>query len=783
MSLFKHHLNIALRIMLRNKMFTFINIFGLTLGMTVSILIFLWVQDELSYNSMHQNIENIYLIRSWYRYGDHNGLESGSPPAVAAAIKSEREEVRYAARFINGISNYVVSYNSIQFKEGFTQADPDIFNIFTFEFLYGSPELAYQHDQVIVMTEKIARKYFGDRNPVGESLLVNHQYEFTVAGVVKDIPHNSTIRFDIWIPIEFTKKTIREDYLDTWYNLAFRSYVLMKPGTDIGLFNKDLIDRVKQSDPNTNISCVLYPFKDQYLRLWGGLKGIILFSTIAFLILLIACINYINLTTAKSIQRFKEAALKKVAGAQKTQLISQFTGESILLALIALGLSMIAVELLLPFFNTLINKPLSIHYLDNISYILLLIGIVILVGIVAGLYPSIQISRVRPILVTSSHVGNLRSGKGFRQGLVISQFALSIILIITTIFIYRQLKYMQSKELGLSKDHLVYLPLEGKIDEHPIQFRNEVLKNSTFKSATLVSGLPTGIYWNGEGWKWPGKDAMVDPLVTILCADQHFLETFDIPLKSGNFLSDNPGYNVVINEAFEEIISDQSALGTTLWHGDDHETQYTVTGVVRNFHFKPLYNPVEPLFIFNEGEYAYFNYLIIKFHNANIQESLATLKNIYKSFNPDFPFDFHFLDEDYDMQYSGFRKLNMLVGIFALLGVLISCLGLFGLSSFLTIQRTKEIGIRKVNGAFTYQIALMLSKYFIKYVIIGFLVAIPISLIIVRSWLTNFAFKANLAWWVFALTGLLTILVAVMTVSYQSIKAALKNPADSLRYE
>jgi len=764
-------------------MFTFINIFGLSLGMTVSIFIFLWVQDELSYNKMHQNIEDIYLVRSWYRFGDHNNLESGSPPAIAPAIKSEREEVRYAARFINGINYFVVSNDSIQFKEGFTQADPDIFNIFTFEFLHGNPDLTYQHDQVIVLSEKIARKYFGNRNPVGESLLVDNKYEFTVAGVVKDIPYNSTIRFDVWIPIEFTRKTIRENYLDTWYNLAFRSYVLMKPGTDIHLFNNDLIKRVKQSDPNTNISCVLYPFKDQYLRLWGGLRGIILFSTIAFLILFIACINYINLTTAKSVQRFKETALKKVAGAQKTQLIIQFTGESILLALIALGFSMIAVELLLPFFNTLINKTLFIHYIDNIYYILLLIGIVFLVGIVSGLYPSIQIARVRPIIVTSLHTGKLRTGKDYRRGLVIFQFSLSIVLIITTIFIFRQLKYMQSKELGLNKDRLVYLPLEGKIDENPFEFRNEVLTNSSFRSATLVSGLPTGIYWNGEGWKWPDKDPAVDPLVTILCADQHFLETFEIPLKSGSFLSDNPGYKVVINEAFEEIISDQSALGITLWHGDDNETQYTITGIVRNFHFKPLYNPVEPLFIFNEGEFARFNYLIIKLHSTDIRGSLSALRNIYKAYNPDFPFDFHFLDEDYDREYSSFKKLNTLVGIFALLGIFISCLGLFGLSSFFTIQRTKEIGIRKVNGAYSYQIAMMLSKYFIKNVAIGFLIAIPISLIIVRNWLTNFAFKTNLAWWVFVVAGLLTVIIAVLTVSYQSIKAALQNPAEALRYE
>jgi len=783
MSLLKHHIKIALRVLFRNKAHTFINIFGLSLGMTVSIFIFIWVQDELSYNQMHENIKDIYLIRSWYRFGDHNALEDGSPPAVAPAIKSEREEVVFAARFINGTQNYVVEKDSIQFKEDFTLADPDIFNIFTFNFIHGNATLTYEHDQVIVLTEKIARKYFGKINPVGESLLVDNQYDFTIAGVVEDIPHNSTIRFDVWIPIEFTRKTIRANYLDTWYNLAFRSYVLMEQGTDIHLFNNDLINRVKESDPNTNISCVIYPFKDLYLILWGGLGGIILFSTIAALILFIACINYINLTTARSVQRFKEAALKKVAGAQKGQLIAQFIGESVLLALIALCISMIAVELLLPYFNNLINKPLSIDYIGNISYIFLLIGIVILVGIVAGLYPSIQISRVKPIIVTSSHVGISGRKNNFRQGLVIFQFTLSVILIISTIFIFRQLKFLQFKELGLNKDNLVYLPLEGKIKENPFQFKDELLKNAEFSSATLTSGLPTGIYWNGEGWNWQGKDPSVDPLITILCADQHFLETFDIPLKVGRFLNENPGDNVVINEAFAEIISDESVIGTVLWHGGDRETQHTIVGVVQNFHFKPLYYNIEPILIFKEGNFSRFNFLIIKLHNTDIQESIASLKNIYKTYNPDFPFDIHFLDDDYERHYSRFKKLNSLVGIFAILGILISCLGLFGLSSFLTVQRTKEIGIRKVNGAFTYQIATMLSKYFIKYVAIGFLIAIPISLLIVRAWLTNFAFKTNLAWWVFVGTGLLTVLIAVLTVSYQSIKAALKNPVEALRYE
>jgi ABC-type antimicrobial peptide transport system permease subunit len=557
----------------------------------------------------------------------------------------------------------------------------------------------------------------------------------------------------------------------------------MKPGTNIHEFNNDLINRVKQSDPNTNISCVLYPFKDLYLKLWGGLGGIILFSTIATLILFIACINYINLSTAKSVQRFKEVALKKVAGAQRSQLVSQFIGESILLALISLLISMIAVELLLPYFNSLINKPIFIDYSDNVPYFFLLLGIVILVGILAGLYPSIQISTVKPIIVTGSHTGKLRGRNNFRQGLVIFQFSLSIILIISTIFIFKQLHYLQVKELGLDKDHLVYLPLEGKIKENPYQFRDEILKNADFGSATLTSGLPTGIYWNAEGWNWPGKDPGVDPLVTILCADHHFLETFQIPLKAGRFLNENPGDNVVINEAFAEIISEESVIGTTLWHGGDREIQHTIMGVIQNFHFKPLYHEIEPIVIFKEGKFARFNFLIIRLQNPDIQESIAYLKKIYKTYNPNFPFDVHFLDDDYDRQYAGFKRVNTLVGIFALLSILISCLGLFGLSSFLTIRRTKEIGIRKVNGAYTYQITLMLSKYFIKYVAIGFLIAIPISLLIVRSWLTNFAFKTSIAWWVFALTGLFTVVIAVLTVSYQSIKAALKNPVDSLRYE
>jgi ABC-type antimicrobial peptide transport system permease subunit len=756
------------------------------LGLSVSIIIFTWVIDEISYNKIHTHAEQIYLIRSWYKLGDHSELGSGSPPALGPAIKEECPEILYSSRIYNGTPSFVFRYDTITLKEDFLLSDPDLFKIFTLPFKYGNPDLTLQNDQVLVLSEKVAEKYFGDRNPIGESVIIDNKYDFTVAGVIEDIPHNSTIQFDAWIPIQFTKKTTRENFIDTWYNLAFQTYILVNPDTEIKTLRNYIEERILKSDPETKITATLYPFKQLYLLLYGKLGGVIILSSIAILILFIACINYINLTSAKSTKRCHEVGIKKIVGASRKQLVIQFLGESLIIAIISLIISLITIELVLPYFNELLNKELRIDINKNANTLLTILFFVIIVGILAGLYPAIVISKTRPSDIIKTQSKNIKKHANFRKGLIVFQFNLSIILFILTIFIFRQLNYMEKKELGIDKEHLVYLPLEGDIDKKPVQFKNDILKYADFKSATLVSSLPTGIYWNGEGWNWLGKDQSLDPLVTYLFTDDSFLETFNIRLNDGRYFNGEYSNNIVINKTFANIIDTSSVLEKVLWQGkinSEEVEQHLVIGVVDDFHFKPLDRNIEPIILFNDSKTSRYNYIVIKINNDDVSESIELLEKLYKGYNPYYPFEIHFLDDDYDKLYTSVKKFNSLIAIFTILGIFISCLGLFGLASYLTELRTKEIGIRKANGAITIQIILLLSKFFTRWVLLGFIFAVPISYLFAAIWLQEFAYKTPLSWWVFALAGFVALLISWITVSFQTIKAARKNPVEALRYE
>ncbi|MCX6640243.1 MAG: ABC transporter permease [bacterium] len=780
--MFTNYLKIALRNLLRHKGYSIINIAGLAIGMACCIMIMLWRQSELSINKFHEKVNSIYLICCWEQYGSERTHSPGSPPALGPALKAEDPRVVNAARFINGQSQYLLSKGETRFKELIQLADPGIFQMFSFPFLYGDPKETYSGKQVLVLSESMAKKFFGDQNPVGKTMTIDNQYDFKVVGVMKDIPPNSTIKFDVWAPLDFIKVAYGENFLDTWYNLAFRTYVELGKGVSYLEFNEGLKNRIRQSNPETNLEVYLYPFKDIYLQLQGKMTTVRLFSLIAILVLCIACINFINLITANGARRAREVGLRKVVGATRGQLIKQFFGETVLMTFIALILSVLIVELFLPFFNQITGKALQFNLLGNIDLAASIIGIALVTGLLSGSYPALVLSNYVPVKVLK---GTMVSGKKnfLRRGLVVFQFTVSVILIISTTLVYRQMHYIDNKELGFNKKQLIYLPVEGKLNQSYEVVKHDLLQCPQILGVTKVSDSPAGIYQNGSGWQWDGKSPDVVPEVTYLHADADFPETFQMRMSQGKFFDrdeSESSTNIVINQRFAEIMDLGNPIGKTLQNDD---VKLTIIGVVEDFHFKPVYEPIGPLIIVWNKEHLQDRYIFIRIRPENLSGTLATIKQVTQKLNPEFPFEYHFLDQEYEKLYRSAERMKGTINIFTGLAILISCLGLFGLAAYTTQQRSKEIGVRKVLGAAVHNIVTLLSKEYVVLVILADLIACPIAYYFMNAWLQDFAYRIDMGWVTFVLGGMIALFFTVGTVSFQAIKAAMADPVKSLHYE
>ncbi len=783
--LFVNYCKIAVRNLLRHKVYSFINIFGLALGIACGILIFLWVQDEMSIDRFHEKKDGLYTIRTWQQYGSERHLGSGSPPAVGPALKAEYPEIIEAARFQNGQGEALVTCGDIRFRENIQMADPEIFRLFTFPFVAGNPEEAFSGMYVMVISKSVADKYFGETDPLGRIVTLNHQYDFKIVGVMQDIPQNSIFGFDIWIPLEFTRVLYRQNFIDTWYNLAFRTYVEIQPGADYELINEKIKDRIIQSHPETILEPVLYPFKDIYMKMWGRAARMNLFIIIAVFILAIACINFMNLTTARSSQRAREVGLRKVVGAQRGQLIRQHLGEAVLLTMAALIAAIFMVELFMPTFRQMVNKPLELNYLGNSALIIGTLAIAIVTGLLAGSYPAFILAAFKPVYVMKGALNADSRSTNPRKVLVVLQFTISIILIVSTAVVYLQIHYMKNKSLGFEKEHIIHIPIEGSLKDSYESVKSELLQRPGILNVTVSSHSPTGVYWNGQDWEWEGRDPNVNPLVTYLNVDHDFTETFRIQMTQGRFFKPEltgRRTEAVINESFTAIMGMESPVGKTL---SNWSTQYKVIGVVQDFHFKPVHRRIEPLIIVAHPEIYDYKYIFIRTRPDNLSETIAYIKRTVEKFNPEFPFEYHFLDEEFERLYRGTERFNGLISSFALLAILISSLGLFGLASFSAERHTKEIGVRKVLGATVSSIVGLLSREFLILVGISNLIAWPLAYFLMSIWLQNFAFRIGLgSWlWIFPAAALAVCALALLTVSFQSIKAATANPVESLRYE
>lgn len=780
--MFKNYLKIAFRNILRQKGYSFINIFGLAVGIAACLLISLWVQDELNFDKFHKNNENIFQMVQTQYYPSGPFSVRSMPGPLAGKLLEHFPEVESATRF--GYAPAVVANGDRSHQEFLNVVDNSFFSMFTFPFTFGDAENALSEPYSIVITPEIANKYFDDENPLGKTLTINNKYEFTITGITEKIPGNSSLDLELVVPFEFLREL--GENIDSWTN-NHQTFIQLNPNVDPLEFNEK-VKHFFQVLHGNETETILYTFPFTKVHLYSAtgmqdnISGIYLISIIAILILVIACINYMNLSTAKSARRAREVGLRKVVGANRNQISRQFLFESMLLTLLSMIFALGIVEITLPYYNSFVGKELSLG-LDPFT-LLLISGIVFGSGIVAGSYPAFMLSSFLPVKVLKGSLSSGRGGTIFRKILVIIQFTLSIVLIISTVTIFNQLKFMQNKKLGLDKEDVLYVRNNEVLKEKYESFRSELSSHPDILSLTGSSFLPTGIWSNGSGWDWNGREEEFDPLIGNCGITRDFAQTLGINMLDGrefNFQSDNEDRafkEIIINKTLAEMTKLENPIGE---HMQYYNYDLEIVGVMDDFNFKPLSYDIEPLIFFNSTEEAEF--YLIKYNGINQKNVIDHIEKVCEDLNPGYPVTISFLDERYDRIYNDEKKLGTLFNLFASLAVIISCLGLFGLASYMAERRTKEIGVRKVLGSSVSKLVYLLSIDFIKWVFIANIIACPIAWYAMHKWLQNYAYHTPLSVGLFLFTGLITFIIAFITVGYQTIKAANSNPVDALKYE
>ncbi|MBD3616742.1 MAG: ABC transporter permease [Gracilimonas sp.] len=783
--MFKNYLKTAFRSFKRHKSSFLINVIGLSIGMACSILILLWVLDELNYDRFHADSDQIYQVMEHQVYSDNMFTTQSTPGILSPALKDEVPEFQYVSTYTWNME-YLFTNEEKSFKENGIYARPDFFHILDFKILHGNKDELITSPKSVVISKELAIKYFGDENALGNSIIINGDEAHTVTGVFEKFPENSTFRFDYVLPFEDWLEN--NSWATDWGNNGPRTIAKLYPGVDVSALNTKINDFIKERNENSNVDLFVYPFADQYLYgqfeqgevVGGRIEYVRLFTVVAIFILLIACINFMNLSTAKATKRAKEVGIRKSIGATKGSLIGQFIGESMIITFFSLLVSVFLVELSLPVFNALTDKVIEVNYLEP-SLLMMFIGTALFTGLVAGSYPAFYLSSFEAVKTLKGTL-KLSGGEIFaRKGLVVFQFTLSVILIISTIIVYQQIQYTQSKNLGYQKENLITFTVEGDIDNQWDTFQSQLLDIPGVTAASRASASFMGRNSNTSGLSWPGMDPDTRVLFENVSTDYGLIETMGFELIAGRTHSEEFGADtarIVINETAAAIIGMENPVGEyiTLW-GDETE----IIGLVRDFHFQNLRHEVEPLFFRLAPENTWKAYARVQ--SDNIQNTLAEMEQVYKQFNPDYPFGYEFMDEQYAALYRSEQRIGDLAKYFSIFAIIISCLGLFGLSAFTAEQRAKEIGVRKVLGASVQNLVMLLTKDFTKLVIIAITIAIPTSWYLMNGWLADFAYSSGMQWWVFAASGVLAVIIAWLTVSWQSIKAALVNPVQSLKSE
>ncbi|MFC2160716.1 ABC transporter permease [Acidobacteriota bacterium] len=775
LTMIRNYLKIALRTINKHKGYSFINIAGLAVGITCCVLILLWVQDELSYENFHENSDQIYTTvlsveDNWW---------TSSPWALGPTLKKDFPEVRTFTRY--GEIQRLIKYNDKSYNESVAFADPEFFDIFTFPFVDGRPQSIFPTVNSVVLTERTAKKYFGNEDPVGKLINFNNQVDMTVTGILEEVPTNSHMQFDVVIPV-----LLFGEQINTQWSVESRCYVQMQENTDMESFKEKISGIVMKYDRRTDQTILLDLQALSRIHLYslsgtGNIIYVFIFSFIAVIILLIACINFMNLSTARGGTRAKEVGMRKVVGARRSHVIKQFYGESLVLSVIALGIAIGLVFLFLPSFNKLSQKTLSFDLGNNLTILLGLLIITLFTGIASGSYPALLISSFHPVKVIKGGHSAGSSKSTLRKVLVVSQFTIAIVLIIGTLVVYKQLHYIRNQDLGFSRDQVLSISLSRTIRPSYPALKEDFLKHPSVLQVTAASNQPTQVgninpvYWEGRG---PDQYETWNFVTT----DYDYIKTFQMTIVEGRDFSkefETDRQNYIINEEGAKRMGLEDPVGKlfSIW---EYEGQ--VIGVVKNFHMTSLHNEIQPVVITLSSNWP-SNFLFVKVRPENIQTTIKDLEEYWKKFAPNFPFEFQFLDESFEALYRTDQRTGFLFKTFAFLAIFISCLGIFGLAAFMAEQRTKEIGVRKILGATIPNIMGLISKEFMILLTIANVIAWPAAFFLVRSMLSRYAYRTNIGFWVFLAAGISAYIIALITVSYQAFKAARTDPAKSLRYE
>ena len=806
--MFKNYFKIAWRSLMKNRIFSFINIAGLSIGIAVSFIIFMYVQDELSYDRFNRNAGRIARV---IFQADINGgkiNESNVMPPVAQAMKNDFPEVEDATRLIN-YGTAKITYKDKTFKnDRLAFVDPNFFSTFTLHIIQGNAKTALLQPNTIVITKATAEKYFGNnpdryRHAIGKTLELNGD-AYTITGVIENIPSNSHFHFDLFASMKGWKDATS----DSWMTSGFYTYLLLKPGNNYqqmqakfpAMVAKYMGPQIQQQmglsleqfrTKGNALGFALQPLTSIHLHSetnnefepGGNASYIYIFGVIAIFMLLIACINFINLSTAGASKRAKEVGVRKVAGSSRFQLISQFLLESLMLTAVALLITFVLVKLALPLFSDISGKHLNFDTQSVTAFIVL--GL--LVAIAAGLYPAFYLSSFKPIAVLKGKLLDHNKTFGLRSSLVVFQFFISVALIISTIVVYRQMKYIQHKDIGYDKEQLLVIPNSYSLGKNERIYKQEMMKDSRIINATSSWYKPAGPSNYNNALAYPQGDENHLLNAVEYHVDEQYIPTMGMQITSGrNFSKEFPtdSFALVINGSAARALgwNDVSAVGKTIVRqnsGRGKNVPFHVIGVVKDFNFKSLHEAISPLLMNLQPEGG----LIFKIKTTDVSGLLATMKKKWDGYKTDEPFTYSFMDDLFYKTYSSEQKTGIILNIFSILIIFVACLGLFGLVTYTAEQRTKEIGIRKVLGASVLQVTKMLSKEFIKLVLIASLVAFPVAWWVMNKWLQSFAYRIHISWWIFAVAGLVALLIALITVSFQAIKAAIANPVESLRSE
>nr|WP_295922203.1 ABC transporter permease [uncultured Dyadobacter sp.] len=786
----KSYIKIAWRNIARQKAYSILNIAGLSIGMACSILILLWVQNEWSYDRFHKQADQIFRLTC--NAGDFK--VAVSPAGMARGLQTQMPQIEAAVRLSKPLTSLFEAGDKRFEEKRVFFADSNFLQVFSFPLLKGNANTALRGPGSVLITESMAKKYYGSEDAVGKIIRMNNKENFTVAGVLADVPADSHLQFDFIISMATAVKSTWDLQNDTWGNFNFYTYFRLAKNTNTSASGlralTEQIGKIYTAHGQTlKVDFHLQPltsihlYSDMQIDLagHGNIQYVNVFFVVAIFILVVACINFMNLATARSERRAKEVGLRKVVGAGRYQLVMQFLGESLIFSFLSLLVAIGIVYLVLPVFQMLTEKTLTIHLLDT-KMLISLVAIAMLTGLFSGSYPALFLSGFAPVKVLK---GKMRVAGGnliFRNGLVVTQFVVAIVLLVGTAVVYKQLHFIQSRNLGFDKSNLLYVPMTGEIWGKQQALKATLAQNPLTEDFSIISELPTAITSGSTDVVWDGQVTGNQIVIPSLNVDEHFTSVFKTRLLAGRgfsraFPADSS--NFVINEKAMQVMGMNvgSAVGKKLTFDD---TKGTIVGVVKDFHFKSLQYAVEPL-VLRLNKWG--GLVVVRTKGGSNEATIAALGKINQQLNPAYPFTYGFLDKDLDNLYRSEQQMGSIFNLFAGLAIFISCLGLYGLSAFMAEQRKKEIGVRKVLGASVTGVVALLSRDFLRLIVVAIILASPIAWYAMNRWLQDFAYQTTIEWWVFILAGMLAASIALITVSFQSIRAALTNPVKSLRSE